>query len=281
MTFSDRIRNRVRLWWGDASRRGPPSLHALRERYSLRHRDDPDDAWRCCPLWQRTLVNKWNSREFVGKHGGTLPQLYWCARMPSRRRMQTLPSHFVLRPVLGTNEQGVHVVANGRDLLRDEPFSVAALYRNILRAGRLAWTRPILAEEFVRSADGEYRLPVEYKCHTFAGTVAAVQVIEQSDVAGPRTRFYTSDWDVFPDHMSTILPEGERQEPPRHLADMLGLAVRLGTELETYMRIDFFETDRGWVFNEFASTPSRGEFFTPYCDDLFGQLWTKKCPSAT
>jgi hypothetical protein len=266
---------------GEGSRRRPPSLHRLRERYALRHRDDPDDVWRCCPCWQRTLVSKWNSREFVSRHGGTIPELYWRTRLPSRRRLHALPSHFVLRPVWGASRRGVFVVADGRDLLREEPFSIASLYRNVLRAGRMAWARPILAEEFVRSPDGQYRLPVEYKCHTFAGTVGAVEVIERTNTTRARMRYYTPEWNVFPDPMNTFLPEAEPTPPPRGLADMLDMASRLGRALGTYMRIDFFATDRGCVFNEFASTPHQGGFFTAYSDRLFGDLWADNAPSAS
>ena len=194
--------------------------------------------------------------------------------------MQALPSHFVLRPVWGASRRGVFVVADGRDLIREEPFSAAALYRNILRAGPLAWTRPILAEEFVRSADGQYRLPVDDKCHTFAGTVGAVEVIERANTTTGRMRYYTPNWDVFRDPMNTFFPEAEPTPPPRGLAEMLDMASRLGTALSTYMRIDFFATDRGCVFNEFASTPHQGGFFTAYSDDLFGRLWADNAPSA-
>jgi TupA-like ATPgrasp len=285
-TFTERIQRRLQLWWDEPRRPGVWRMHhyaphRLRERYLLRSGDDPEHRWRCCPFWQRTLINKWNSREFVSRHGGSVPALYWRTRLPSAARVRTLPSHFVIRPILGTSRQGVYVVANGRDLLRGAPFSAAALRRGIFRAGRLAWTLPILAEEFVRSADGAYRLPTEYKCHTFGDTVAAVQMLERSGARTARDRFYTCDWRAFPDRMNTALPEAELADPPRCLDDMLRLATRLGTAIGTYMRIDFFAGPDGCVFNEFASTPANGHGFTGFCDDLFGALWSEKFPSAT
>ncbi len=83
---------------------------------------------------------------------------------------------------------------------------------------------------------GNICLPVEYKCHTFAGTVGAVEVIERANTTTARMRYYTPDWDVFPDPMNTFFPEAEPTPPPRGLADMLAMASRLGTALETYMR---------------------------------------------
>lgn len=282
-TFSQRIEQRLRLWWRYPPRRGEwltfrYSPHQLRERYTRRRRADPDHVWRCCALWQRTLINKWNSREFVARHGGRVPALYWCAGLPSRRRLGRLPPRFVLRPVWGTNRQGVYVVAQGHDLLRDRPFTSAELRRSILRAGKMAWTIPVLAEELVRPEDRDQRLPVEYKCHTFGDVVAAVQVMERTGIKARGHRFYTPDWRPFADPMNTQIPQAEPRDPPRCLPAMLELAARLGAAIGTYMRIDFFASDQGCVFNEFASTP---HYFTPFCDDLFGALWDDIFPTAT
>jgi hypothetical protein len=35
------------------------------------------------------------------------------------------------------------------------------------------------------------------------------------------------------------------------------------------------------VFDEFSSWPNEGRDFTPYCDELFGSLWTEKFPNAS
>ena len=59
---------------------------------------------------------------------------------------------------------------------------------------------------------------------------------------------------------------------------MLELARRMGATLATYMRIDFFVTDRGCVFNEFSSVPARGRYYTPYSDRVFGALWAERIP---
>ena len=112
-TFSERLRTRQRLWW--EARSG--SLHRRRERRALRSRDDPDDDWHCCKYWQRTVVDKWNAREFAAKHGCVLPELYWSGADPSAAPLGSLPSRFVIRPTLGANKEGVAVMVEGRELL--------------------------------------------------------------------------------------------------------------------------------------------------------------------
>jgi hypothetical protein len=284
-TFSQRIKARRRIWWGQPAQAGAWGVlrftpHGWRDLYALRRQDDPEEAWRCCDLWQRKLINKWNGREFVLRHGYRVPALYFCARLPSQRRLHALPSHYVIRPLWGARRRGVYVVADGRDLLLGEPFSAAAMRRGILRSGLLTKMMPVMAEEFVRSEDPRYYLPIEYKCHTFADTVAAIEVLER-ETRKARRLFYTADWQPFADPMSTHGYRSEPRDPPRYLDEILRAATRLGGALGTYMRVDFFGTQGGCVFNEFSSTPADGEGWTPHCDDLFGGLWEERCPQAS
>lgn len=290
--FSERIARRHRLWW----RSGPQplyawrtyrdALHWQREKRTSRTRDDADEAWRCCAFWQRSLVNKWNGREFAARHGCTVPELYWRGRRafaPAALRRASLPRHFVLRPVWGSGRRGVYVVTDGRDLLRDQAASPAELGARLLRSSPRSWTAPVLLEEFVRTEEGHYRLPLEYKCYTFGDTVAAVEMIERSSIyaGGARHRYYTPDWKPFADPVNLGLPPLPHADPPRCLDQMLRNAVRLGAAFGTFVRVDFFSTDRGCVFNEFSSTPGKGTAYTPYGDELLGALWTAKYPHAT
>jgi hypothetical protein len=170
-------------------------------------------------------------------------------------------------------------MADGKELLRDEAMSPSSERRAIVRSLRLPRPFPVLIEEFADADGDSCRLPIEYKCHTFADTVAAVEVVERTGVRAATHRFYGSTWEPFRDPMNTDLPQGELRDPPSCLEDMLRFAVRLGTAFGTYVRVDFFAGARGCLFNEFSSTPTQP--FTPYCDDLFGALWAEKFPDAT
>jgi hypothetical protein len=285
-TYSERIALRNRLWWDRPRptelRACREAIHRLRERRAFRSRDDPDEAWRCCEFWPRTLLNKWNAREFAAKHGCSLPELYWRGSDRSKAPIESLPSQFVVRPVFGSGRRGVLVVAEGRELLRDEPASRSEIRDKLPRSGPLQRRLPFLLEEFVRSEDGRHVLPIEYKCHTFRDTVAAVQVTERISPKIGKHRFYTAAWEPFSDPMNVDIPPNEElMGPPGCLDQIQALAVKLGSELGTYARIDFFATDRGCVFCEFSSIPEGGHGFTPYCDELFGALWAEKFPDAT
>jgi hypothetical protein len=106
-------------------------------------------------------------------------------------------------------------------------------------------------------------------------------IVERETTKKARRLFYTTDWQPIADRMHIFLPPSEPRDPPRCLDEMLRLATRLGTALGTYMRVDFFATPRGCVFNEFSSTPADGDNFTAYCDDIFGGYWEEKFPHAT
>jgi hypothetical protein len=276
-TFSERLKNRQRVWWEAPG----SSLHRLRERRTRRTREDPDEDWRCCEHWQRTLLNKWNAREFAARHGCVLPALYWSGADPSAAPLGSLPNRFVIRPIFGAGKQGVAVIVEGTERLEGGSPSAAELWRRLPRSRYLRRPSPILIEEFIR-ADEHDTLPLEAKCHTFGDEVASVQLLERtSGHTGRKWRFYSPDWEPVPDRMNTYLDEDEIKEAPSCLERMLELAGRMGAELGTYMRIDFFVTDGGCVFNEFSSVPLLGRYFTPYCDRVFGALWAERFPDAT
>lgn len=289
VTFSERLVHRLSTWWGvppppwTDGRAQRDRLHRLRERYTFRNRNDPTTTWRCCAYWQRTVVNKWNGREFAAKHGCPAATLYWSGRRLNALPFDTLPSHFVIRPVWGASRVGVYVVAEGHELLRQESASPSALRERVRRSRRAGGTDLLMVEEFVRTEEGRYELPLEYKCHTFGDTVAAIQVIHRAGMrkTEARQRYYSPTWGLMADPMDTGFPLAEPIDPPRCLDEMLRHATTLGEALGTYMRIDFFATDRGCVLNEFSSTPGSGTSYTPYCDEVLGALWEEKFPAAT
>jgi hypothetical protein len=284
--FLERLVKRRELWWGQPFRWGHAhcyrdALHRTCEHFALRSRTDPDAAWQCCAYWPRTLVNKWNSREFAQKHGCRVPALYWHGRRIAKIPYASLPAQYVIRPVWGAATSGVHVVADGQELLGKIPGTAADIRRRLFRRHGPVAATPLLVEEFVPSAGAGWRLPIEYKCHTFGSTVAAVQVLERTGRLTGIHRYYTPRWELFPDVMDAHYPLAPPRAPPRCLDEMLGAAAQLGQAIGTYMRIDFFGGVAGAVFNEFSSTPHvQKPIYTRYCDEMFGALWQQRFPDA-
>jgi hypothetical protein len=283
--FSERIRTRQRVWWAKPNKwrnresyRHP--FHRFKETHTLRRKDDPENKWHCCGLWQRSLSNKWNAREFVQMHGCRVPALYWYGRRAGALPLDALPSHFDIRPAWGTATRGVCVLAHDRDLLHDRAYSKDQLRAQVRRdQGRIS-RFPILVEEFVKTETGDYALPIEYKCYTFGSTVGAIEVVQGAG-RDARHTFYTASWEAFADQMSTHYPRADDIGPPRCLEEILACARTLGGAYGTFVRVDCYATDRGCVFGEFSSTPMNGLDFTAFADTYFGELWDATFPDRT
>lgn len=285
--FSERLNTRARVWWGQPNKwRNRDSyrhlLHRVKENHTLRSKDDPEERWRCCDLWQRTLSNKWNAREFVQRLGCRVPTLYWYGRRAGRLPIDALPGHFVIRPVFGDSRRGVYVFAGDRELLRRRVYTHAELMAELRRDRGWISRFPVLVEEFVKTEAGEYELPLEFKFHMFGETIGAIEVVHRSSNAQVRYDCYTPSWDRFEDQMYTGTLPGGPIAPPNCFAEMLACARKLGVAYGTYARVDFYATDRGCVFGEFSTTPFfGGHQFTPFVEQYFEELWRKTFPDRT
>jgi TupA-like ATPgrasp len=282
--FSERIARRRALWWDPpwpGRGRGPrDAAHRLRERRALRGREDPDALWRCCERWPRTLMNKWNAREFAARHGADLPELYWRGSGPSLETLSAMPEDYVVRPVTGANKAGVSVVRGGREMLRGGSGSAEEIRAELPRT-RLHRAPPVLLEEMITPDSEELTLPLEFKLYTFAGRVGLVERLERVAAEQRTHRFYLPDWEPVEDPINTYVEQSDPvAEPPNGLDEMLVLASAMSAGIGTFMRIDFFAAPRGPVFNEFSSVPLLGRHYTPAADELLGRLWREHCPDA-
>ena len=285
MPFSERIARRHRLWWGPPwpgrGRGVRDALHRLRERRAFRDRGDPRSSWHCCERWPRTLLNKWNGREFAARHGVEVAEVYWRGSDPGPEVMSGLPADFVVRPVFGANKEGVAVVADSRELLHPRSISAEEALDLPPRGGRLRRPRPVLLEERIWSPWGRAALPLEYKVHVFGGHIGPIERLARTSADDRVHRYYLSDWEPLEDPINTFVPpDPAAHDPPEWLDVMLGQASAIGAELGTFMRIDFFAGERGPVFNEFSSTPLAGGHYTPVAEAMLGGLWAEHCPSA-
>lgn len=277
--FIDRIRARHKLWWrrpkGVAAR-----LHRMREMYVAARRDDPDERWHCCELWQRRLSNKASAREFAAKHGCRVPELYWAGRWVDGLPLQSLPQHYVIRPARGFSSKGVYLMAGETEVLDGRHLTAAELRRELRQQFGRVRRAPLLVEEFITNEDGRHVIPVDYHCHMFGSRIGAVEVSpRQGRDPGASTRnFYTESWQPLPEPMYVGIQYGGEFEPPRCLDELLHFARVLGTAYGTYVRIDFYASQRGCMFGEFAPTPARGRYFSPFADRYFEEIWRETFP---
>lgn len=247
-------------------------------RNELLMRTDSLEAWHCCPLWQRKLSNKWNSREFASKLGIRVPDLYWHGRDLRELDFRNLPSHYVVRSAIGHSSKGVFVMAEGVNLLDTKAYSEAELKKVLARVVEENPATLLLVEEFVKTESGQYQLPVEYKVHTFNDHIAGIYVVRRKTVKQAKHRFYTAEWKPFSEVMMRTHPLDDLTNPPKCLEEMLAFARTLGKAYGAFVRIDFYATDKGCVFSEFTPTPTLGRGYTPYASQYFLKLWQETYP---
>jgi hypothetical protein len=268
--FSDRIQCRYKRFW--KTRRF--GFHGKgRCLLTYLSRTDPIEKWHCCDLWQRKLSNKWNSREFALMHGFRVPDLYWSGSDPGRIPFDSLPEHYVVRPVVGHSRRGVYVMANGVNLLDGQTYTPDQLSVAIRRGLRPLTRRRVLVEEFIRSESGDYSLPDEYKFYAFRSQLAGVLYIRRAEPA--RSLYFTENWERLPAlHPAYPWPETEPlPEPPRCFEELRSCAAALGRAYETFVRVDLYASDRGCIFGEFTATPAKGLGFTDFCNERFERYW--------
>ncbi|UCG75949.1 MAG: hypothetical protein JSV95_01065 [Gemmatimonadota bacterium] len=283
-TYLERLDERRRVWWQKPRDYRDPRtysdfLHQIAERHVLRSRHDPEERWHCCRHWQRSLVNKWNGREFAIRHGVPVPELYWCGRRLSKLDFEALPSRCVIKPAFGHSRRGVFVLCEGVELLSGTRKGREDVLRTLGRTGDRLLNGPVLVEEFMGDGSGRARMPLDVNFHMFGREVGAVQVIKRSPVKGEtRCTFCSAAWEPFAEPLNRYLPELDPVSAPTQLPELLKAARRLGQACETYIRVDFRVTGDRFAFGEFATTPPMG--WTPFGDAHFGRLWQETFPAA-
>jgi len=93
-------------------------------------------------------------------------------------------------------------------------------------------------------------------------------------------RHYTANWEPFREVFVDRRPEPELEEPPEFLSQMVSFAERLGAAAGSFLRIDFFASDRGCLFNEFSSVPGGGHGYTAAADEFLGAAWQRHVAEA-
>lgn len=267
--FSDRIRNRHRQFWEAAD--------AEIVRNTLLHAHDPIEKWKDAENWQRKLSNKYNSREFAKKHGCKVAELYWKGRNINELPFDKLPDHYVIRPTIGHSCQLVFLMSGTTNLMDKKTYShseIAALLKEQVAKNPYL---EFLVEEFIRTEDGEYKIPKDYKFYMFSGQIARIEVINRISSSEGRTSLYNEHWEQMVNIGKKYGQNAVYEEPPQCLPELIEQAKTLSKAYDIFVRIDFYATDKGAVFGEFTPTPGVGKFFTNEADAMFEGYWARYC----
>ena len=271
--FEERIARRRKSYWDGSVFSGRhPRLLCV---HSFRAKTSGGNRWRCCPLWPRRLIDKWNSRIFAAEHGCRVPKLYWSGSRPSKIPFETLPNEFVVRPNFSGASKGVVAFAHGANRVTGHRCNENDI-RAALRALPYLQRRRILVEELITDHAESTTLPTEFGCYSFAGHIAVIEVTRRvPDRALRRQSFYSPAWQRLDKavYFNTYVQDESDIPAPAHLPMLLKLAARLGRSIGPFMRIDFFLPEDGPVFGEFSSIPIIEGKLSRAADDLLAECW--------
>lgn len=266
--FSDRIIYRHNKFWKDKN--------AEIVRNTLTDATAPWEEWKDVKNWQCKLSNKYNAREFAKKHNCRVPELYWKGKDCGSINFDALPLNYVIRPTNGHSLQCVYLFKNSINLLDGKKYPEEDIKENLKKALQNNLHVELLIEEFVKTEAGEYQIPDDYKFYMFNGKIGCIQVINRLACSKGFTTWYNEEWKLLP-NLTINYPDGEEQQAPRCLSQMIEAAKTLSKIYKIFCRIDFYATDKGAVFGEFTPTPALGKGFTKAGDTLLSQYWAKYC----
>ncbi|WP_407427386.1 ATP-grasp fold amidoligase family protein [Arcticibacter sp.] len=266
--FPARIRRRHRIFWTD------PEAENVRN--SKMDAGLPLEQWMEGPHWQRKLSNKYNAREFAKLNGCRVPDLYWKGRHIDDIDFASLPDQYVIRPTIGKCSKGVYVLDNGLNLFDQKRYTPEMIKHNLKQDLTNRPDLEFLFEEFVRTEDGGYAVPNDFKFLCFNGEVAAIVVIDRVSPQVGYSHFYDEHWNKLK-KLHYLYPGKKEPDQPACFQEMLKQAKTLSKVYGIFVRIDFFATDKGPVFGEFTPTPAKGKNFTAEGKKLLLEYWDKYC----
>ena len=266
--YARRIKHRHNVFWNAADaetvRNTPMQAH-----HSLQE-------WQAATHWQRKLSNKYNARLFAQLHGCRVAELYWAGSDLRQLDFSSLPEQFVIRPTIGHSCNLVFLMDNKMNHMDKRIYTEGELKSIMAEALGKNPHQRFLVEEFVKSEQGEHRIPVDYKMSFFNGELAVINVINRTSPKSGRSSSYDENWNMVED-IGRLYQQAPYQDPPACLGEMIGHARKLSETYKIFVRIDFYATDKGAVFGEFTPTPGRGNGFTPKADKMLLGYWDKYC----
>ena len=266
--FSERIKNRHKIFW--------KALYAERVRNKTMLATDSMRKWKNVKNWQRKLSNKFNSREFAKKHGCKVAELYWKGRNCNSIDFDNLPDQYVIRPTMGHSLGLVFLINNSTNLMDGKRYSKEDIRQVLAKALYENEKLEFLIEEFLKTEDGMYQIPADYKFYMFNGQIASIQVINRLNSSEASNSWYDENWNPMM-NLTSNYSRGTVQKSPECLTEMIEYARKLSKAYEIFVRIDFYATDKGAVFGEFTPTPAFGKGFTPAGDKLLADYWDRFC----
>jgi hypothetical protein len=273
MSFQQRMNKRLAEWCHD---KGFVNAFTL-------HKDFPPKISRQEYLRRQylaSLVNKSLMSNYAKKRNIPIAFRYVETSDFEKINFDNLPENFVVKPNNSFNSDCVMLFYNGMELFSQVQIPIherSNFICNKLKQCRFTNNKTkVIIEEYVKDYDPQYIIPRDFKVYAAGGAARLIQVIDRnSSKSFWNHSFYDRDWSYINDYFQTSYKPGPIIPPPSFLKDLLLLSDKIASDINCFVRLDFFISTQGPVFGEFTFYPFAGLNFTPYGNNFLCQLMDK------
>ena len=226
-------------------------------------------------IWQKDLSDKLIGEDFCIKLEVPVVPKILVTESYDDTRLFDLPSDYVIKTSNGKNSEQVYPVRNGINVFTNEKITITEILETLANDKFLKdKEHHIIVEELVKD-EFENNIPLDYKFYMYGGKIVLIQVIDRpSKIKHEQFQaYYDGYWNKIPFEIWPQREEVDRFKKPKYFDEMSASAVKLGSKLGIFMRIDFYTTKKGFYFGEFTPTPNLGKGYSPEGDKLLGGFW--------
>jgi hypothetical protein len=230
------------------------------------------------PLYRR-LTDKAFSYQLVKKAGVPIPTLYDESSSCYFEIKPEYTASFVAKARRGHSGKEVMCIHQGIDLFTGQAPNSAAFNQILLRKNS-----GYLVEQFIPAQCGSYEVVESFKVFYFGAAGMVVRYVRERFDTKKRTiqalaqSFYDEQWQYVETPLSHYVKQGPAIAKPIYLPELLKYANIAGDLVGSFVRVDFFMSPTGPVFNEFCLYPFNGRHFTDYGERYFARMWQQGFP---
>ena len=217
------------------------------------------------PLTEQWHIFKDKLREktVISQLGIPTARLYKVFENPDELNLSFLPSSFVIKLTYQSRGRGVICIKDGIDQSTEKPFDIdnirQTLKKHMLPKGTFVTHQKVMIEELLEAEVPNTPL-LDIKLFYVAGTLLFLQIIDPTKRPPNRIypRFhYTPNWQRVPIHKQEA-PLDQHMQKPKYLDKIINYGNTIAHKLfpNTFIRLDFYPTNKGPVFGETTLVPN-------------------------
>ena len=207
------------------------------------------------------------------KHGVRTPRVLFCGMAKDiSKSMDSFGNKYVIKPMKGHSAQGVKIVRDGLDIMKNKTISHDALMKTYDGS-----EKEMMVEELIESANPKYDglIPPDYKFFTYGGgRTEMMWYIDRNEQlpkrpkcsthfdisSNNRLRFLEDVIGVYPTPCPIdIRKELEEKDSTRQKALKDAVQILASNLGPNWMRIDMYDSSHGPVLGEFTPFSAKGK----------------------